>query len=194
MTTLVRNAFGYFGIAVSPRMLVNSFSLSRVAMGLLFVVCFQRSASLLYVSIVLCAVAWATDITDGYLARRMQVDSILGRHWDSLGDKSFYAAIIIAFNTRGFLGPLVTWGLMVREVALYITRVLFVEKLPNIEQIRPSTNWHGYFMYITIILGLSRMYAEINGLVFPFHFWMQASGYIALAFGIASIVHFLKLE
>jgi phosphatidylglycerophosphate synthase len=179
---------------ITARTVVNSLSLSRIGLGFFFVICFQRQISLLYVSVALCAIALGTDILDGFLARRLRVASIRGRLWDSLGDKSFYAAIIIAFNTRGFLGPLVTWGLMVREVALYITRVLFVEKLPNIEQIRPSTNWHGYFMYITIILGLSRMYAEINGLVFPFHFWMQASGYIALAFGIASIVHFLKLE
>jgi phosphatidylglycerophosphate synthase len=122
------------------------------------------------------------------------VDSIKGRHWDSLGDKSFYAAIIIAFNAQGFLEPLVTWGLIVREVALYITRILYVEKLPEIEKIRPTTNLHGYFMYIIIALGLARMYAEIHSLSYPFHFWMQWSAYAALVCGLASIVHFLKLE
>ena len=194
MTTLVKNAFGHFGIAVSPRMLVNSFSLSRVAIGLLFVICFQRSVFLLYVSIVLCAIAWGTDIVDGYLARRLQVNSILGRHWDSLGDKSFYAAIIVAFNAHGFLEPLVTWGLIVREVALYITRILYVEKLPEIERIRPSTNLHGYFMYLIIVLGLARMYTEIHGISFPVHLYMQLSAYAALASGTASIFHFVKLR
>ena len=53
---------------------------------------------------------------------------------------SFYAAIIVAFNAHGFLEPLVIWGLIVREVALYITRILHVDKLPEIERIRPSTN------------------------------------------------------
>ena len=194
MTTLVKNAFGHFGIAVSPRMLVNSFSLSRVAIGLLFVVCFQRSVFLLYVSIVLCAIAWGTDIVDGYLARRLQVDSILGRHWDSLGDKSFYAAIIVAFNAHGFLEPLVTWGLIVREVALYITRILYVEKLPEIERIRPSTNLHGYFMYLIIVLGLVRMYTEIYGISFPVHLYMQLAAYAALVSGVTSIFHFVKLR
>ena len=177
-----------------PRSVVNSFSLSRIGLALLFVVCFQRRAELLYVSVALCVVALVTDVLDGYFARRWKVASIHGRLWDSLGDKSFYAAVIIAFNAQSFLGVLVSWALIAREVALYITRILFIEKLPEIERIRPWTNWHGYFMYLTIVLGLSRMYAEIHGLSFPFHPYMQASAYAALAFGIASIIHFLKLH
>jgi phosphatidylglycerophosphate synthase len=179
---------------IAPRSLVNSFSLSRIGLGLLFVVFFQRKPVFLYVSVALCLIALVTDILDGYLARRLEVASIHGRLWDSLGDKSFYVAIIIAYNTQGFLGPLVSWALIVREVALYITRVLFIEKLPKIEQIRPWTNWHGYFMYLIIVLGLLRMYADIHGLSFPVHPYMQASAYAAVAFGIASIIHFLKLR
>jgi len=163
-------------------------------MALLFVLCFQQQAALFYVAVSACVVALVTDLLDGYSARRLHVASIQGRLWDSLGDKAFYAAIIVAFNAQGYLGPLVSWALIVREVTLYITRVLFIEKLPNIEKIRPWTNWHGYFMYVTIILGLARMYAEINGLRFAIHPYMQISAYAALVFGIGSIISFLKLE
>jgi phosphatidylglycerophosphate synthase len=194
MTTLVKNAFEQVGITIAPRTIVNTLSVSRLGFGLLFVVCFQRSAVLLWVSLVLCAFALATDILDGYLARRMQVASIHGRLWDSLGDKSFYAAVIIAFTAQGFLIPLVSWALIVREVALYITRVLYVHNLPKIEQIRPSTNWHGYFMYITIVIGLLRMYFEIHGLSFPFHPIMQVFAFAALVCGVRSIFHFIKLR
>jgi phosphatidylglycerophosphate synthase len=179
---------------VGSRGVPNSLSISRIGMALLFVFCFQRKAGLLYVSVAACAVALATDVLDGYFARRLQVASIRGRLWDSLGDKAFYAAIIIAFNGHGFLGPLVSWALIVREVALYITRILFIEKLSKIEQIRSWTNWHGYFMYLTIVLGLSRMYADIHGLSFPIHLYMQVSAYAALACGVASIIHFFKLR
>lgn len=178
---------------LAPRVIVNSLSVSRIGIALLFVVCFQRRAGLFYISVGLCIVALITDLLDGYLARRSHVDSIHGRLWDSLGDKSFYAAVIIAFNTHGFLGPLVSWALIAREIALYITRVLYVEKLPKIEEIRPWTNWHGYFMYATIVLGLLQMYSEINSLSLSVHLYMQISGYSAFVFGVASIVHFLKL-
>ena len=179
---------------IAPRTVVNYLSLSRIGLAMLFVICFQRQAGLLYASVGLCVAVLVTDLLDGYFARRWHVDSIDGRLWDSLGDKSFYAAIIIAFNAQGFLSPLVSWALIAREVALYVTRILFSEKLPKIEQIRPWTNWHGYFMYLTIILGLLRMYADIHGLSFSLHPYMQASAYAALAFGIASIIHFLKLN
>jgi len=179
---------------VASRSVPNALSISRIGMALVFVFCFQTKAELFYVSIAACAVALATDVLDGYVARRLRVASIHGRLWDSLGDKAFYAAIIIAFNAHGFLGPLVSWALIVREVTLYITRVLFIEKLPKIEQIRPWTNWHGYFMYLTIVLGLSRMYATIHALSFPVHLYMQVSAYAALACGVASIIHFLNLR
>jgi phosphatidylglycerophosphate synthase len=135
-----------------------------------------------------------TDVLDGYLARRWQVASAYGRFWDSLGDKSFYAAVIIAFNAQGFFSPLLSWALIVREIALYVTRILFSEKLPNIEQIRPWTNTHGYLMHLTLALGLVQMYAEIHGLSFSLLSYIQLSACTALALGVISIFKFLKLE
>jgi phosphatidylglycerophosphate synthase len=179
---------------VAPRSVVNSLSLSRIGLALLFVICFQRKAGLLYLSGALWAVAVTTDILDGYLARRWQVASPYGRFWDSLGDKSFYAAVIIAFNAQGFLSPLISWALIVREVALYVTRIVFSEKLPNIEQIRPWTNSHGYFMHLTLVLGLLQMYAEIHGRSFSLHPCIQLSACVSLALGVASIFQFLKLD
>ena|ERR1044071_7159954 len=176
------------------RSIVNALSLSRIGLALLFVVCYQRSVSLLYASFALWMIALCTDLLDGYLARRWRVAAAHGRYWDSMGDKSFYAAVIIAFNAQGFLSPVISWALIAREVALYVTRILFSEKLPNIEQTRPWTNWHGYFMHLTLALGLMRMYAEIHSLSFPIHPYMQLSATIALALGVVSIFKFLKLE
>lgn len=178
---------------IAPRTLVNSISLSRVAIAFLFVLCFERKISFLYFSIILCGLAWMTDLLDGYLARKLHVASIQGRHWDSLGDKAFYIAIIIAFNSQGFLGPLLSWGLIVREVALYITRILFIEKLSKINLIWPLTKWHGYFMYVTLLLGLFRMYAEVKGLPFTISPYMQISASAALVCGLGSMIHFLSL-
>jgi CDP-diacylglycerol--glycerol-3-phosphate 3-phosphatidyltransferase len=178
----------------NPRTIVNSLSLSRIGLALLFVVCFQRKAGFLYASGVLWVVSLTTDLLDGYLARRWQVDSPYGRFWDSLGDKSFYAAGIIAFNAQGFLSPLLSWALIAREVALYVTRIIFSEKLPKIEQIRPWTDSHGIFMHLTIALGLLRMYAEIHSLSLTIYPYMQLSACVALALGVVSIIQFLKLE
>ena len=177
----------------SSRSIVNSLSLSRIALALCFVLCFQRNAGLLYASAAVWVIALTTDLLDGYLARRWRVASAYGRFWDSMGDKSFYAAMVIAFNAQGFLSPVLSWALIAREVALYVTRIIFSEKLPNIEKIRPWTNWHGYLMHATLILGLVRMYTELHSFSVPLHPYMQLTALAALVFGIVSIFSFLKL-
>jgi phosphatidylglycerophosphate synthase len=179
---------------VARRTIVNCLSLSRIVLACGFVLCFQRRAGFLYASGGLWLVSLTTDLLDGYLARRWRVDSILGRLWDSLGDKSFYAAMIVAFNAQGFLAPLISWALIAREVALYVTRILYSDKLPNIEQVRPWTDAHGYFMHFTMVLGLAQMYAVIYGLSVPIHPFIQVSALIALALGVVSIFLFLNLE
>jgi phosphatidylglycerophosphate synthase len=176
------------------RGIVNALSLSRIGLAMLFVICFQRKPGLLYVSAGLWLVSLTTDLLDGYLARRWGVATVYGRFWDSLGDKSFYAGVIIAFNAQGFLIPLISWALIAREVALYVTRIQFSEKLPSIEQIRPWTDSHGHFMHLTLALGLLRMYAETHGLSLHIHPYMQLTACVALALGVISIFKFLRLE
>src|SRR5262245_48450218 len=48
-------------LTISPRRIVNALSLSRIGLALLFVICFQRVTTLLYVSIGVCAFALTTD-------------------------------------------------------------------------------------------------------------------------------------
>lgn len=177
----------------TPRALVNAISLSRIGLALLFVLCFQPAAGWLYVSVGVCAVALATDIGDGLLARWFGIASIKGRHWDSLGDKAFYVAVIVAYLNHGLLGPTLGWALLVREIALYITRILYIENLPAVEQIRPFTNWHGYFMYAVIVLGLVSMLGQVHGHPLNVYVYVQAAALGALACGLISIFAFIRL-
>src|SRR6185437_7075599 len=177
----------------SARTLVNFISSSRIAIGLLFVLCFQRRKEFLCISVALFLIAFATDLLDGYVARKLRVASIYGRHWDSLGDKAFYMAAVVSFSSQGFLGPLVTWGFIMREIAIYITRILFIEKLPNIDRIWTLTKLHGYFMYLTIMLGLLQMRIEVNHLAFSAHPFLDLSAYGALVCGLGSMLQFIRL-
>ncbi len=175
------------------RTLVNLISLSRIPIALAFVATFKPHETLYYLSTLLCLAAFITDIADGYLARKLKVASVHGRQWDSLGDKAFYVAIIVSFLDNGLLSPLLGWGLLVREIALYITRVLYIEKLSKLEMIRPYTNWHGYFMYLTIILGFISMYGTIYSTDLNIIVYIQICAMFSLAFGVASIAKFLSL-
>jgi phosphatidylglycerophosphate synthase len=59
------------------RRFVNAISLSRIAIALLFVLCFQRDILLFWISVALCLFALATDLLDGFLARRLKLASII---------------------------------------------------------------------------------------------------------------------
>ena len=179
---------------MTARTFVNLLSLSRIPLALLLIIFFQPDTTLLQVAFGIWALTFLTDVLDGHLARKFKVASLHGRLWDSLGDKSFYIAVIVAFGTHGILGPIVCWGLLVREVALYITRIWYIEKLDKIEQTRAFTNWHGYLMYITIGLGFANMYQLIDSGVYEFYVYNKISAYAALGFGIGSILQFLYIK
>jgi phosphatidylglycerophosphate synthase len=142
----------------------------------------------------LCLMALATDVADGFLARRLGVASTSGRHWDSLGDKSFYIAILVAFLAHGLILTVLAWGLLTREVALYITRILYIRKIDHVEMIRPYTNWHGYFMYAMIVLGFAQIYGTSTGREFGAYPFVQVTAMAALAFGVLSIFAYINLE
>ena len=178
---------------VSSRALVNAISLSRIPTALLFVVFFKPERTFFYFSVVLCAIALATDMLDGFFARKFGVASTEARHWDSLGDKAFYVAVIVAFLSNGLLGPLLSWSLLVREVALYITRILYIENIGQIESIRPYTDWHGYFLCGAIALGLVEMYGRLHGWATVLYPFIQVAAIAALAFGVISIFAYMRL-
>jgi phosphatidylglycerophosphate synthase len=179
---------------LDARRIVNCISLSRIPIAMTFVLVFQKNQLLFFLSAALITLALLTDILDGLVARKLHVASIRGRLWDSLGDKALYTGVIISFNSQGFLSPVLCWGLLVREIALYVTRVLYIENLPMVERIRPFTNWHGYFMYVVIGLGLVSMYSEIHGRDLDLYLYTQIAGILALLFGVASIIHFQRLK
>lgn len=179
---------------MNARLFVNTISMSRILLGLCFLIAFKPIESLWFLSLLLCALFFLTDIADGFFARKLKVASIQGRQWDSLGDKSFYMAVLIAFVESNLLITFIAWGLIVREIALYILRVLYIEKLPQLEEIRFYTNWHGYFMYILIALGLWQMHITINNINQNLFIWIQLSALLSLIFGIGSIMKFISLK
>ena len=166
----------------------------RIPLAVAFVVFFKPAEYLFHLSIAITILAALTDMADGKLARALGVASVTGRQWDSLGDKAFYIAVIVAFLENGMLFSVLAWGLLVREVALYIMRVLYIDNLPEVERIRPYTNWHGYFMYAVIVLGFLEMHARIQGLESGLYVLIQCFALGALAFGLLSIVKYVTLK
>jgi phosphatidylglycerophosphate synthase len=93
-------------------------------LALLFVGLFRREpGSLLTASIIIAGIAQATDHLDGYLARRTTGGTVRGWLFDSVADRAFYIAAVIAFDREFGLGSFLVWTFTFREICLYAFRV-----------------------------------------------------------------------
>jgi phosphatidylglycerophosphate synthase len=88
-------------------------SLSRVPLGVAFFAVVDRPAAALGV----IALSAATDVLDGWAARRMKQVTVTGTIVDPLTDKWFVACVIGALVARDRLPPLGVVLLLTRELA-----------------------------------------------------------------------------
>jgi phosphatidylglycerophosphate synthase len=90
-------------MALSRAAAITLISLSRIPLALAFVAILAPRPTNVLLCIGFTAAALITDVADGFFARRLGIATVRGRHWDSLGDKSFYMAVDVAFISNGVL-------------------------------------------------------------------------------------------
>jgi phosphatidylglycerophosphate synthase len=100
----------------------NVLSLARIPAALAFVLLFSASPIWYGLALVVALLALATDVVDGYLARRWRVVSHTGYFLDGLSDKAFYIAILLTISRENFAPIVLVWLLVGREVFLYALR------------------------------------------------------------------------
>lgn len=81
----------------------------------------------------------ATDVVDGFIARHFHMISDLGKVLDPVADKLTQGAMLFCLLTRFplMLAPIVL--MLVKEVYMAISGILFVRKTGVV----PGANWHG---------------------------------------------------
>lgn len=93
-------------------LLPNVVSATRVPLAVAFPFVVRHPALALGV----VAVAAATDVLDGWLARRMHQDTPTGALVDGLADKAFAASILVTLLVTRMLSPLLGLLLATREI------------------------------------------------------------------------------
>lgn len=79
---------------LSPRSLPNAFTATRLALVPVLLLLAAADASSAFVAVL--AIAFATDALDGYLARRLRLESALGAKLDSRADVALWLALPVA--------------------------------------------------------------------------------------------------
>jgi phosphatidylglycerophosphate synthase len=164
-------------------------SISRIGFAFLFVALFRAyPGSLLTASIVVALLGQISDHLDGYLIRRRNAPTVLGWLFDSVADRAFYVAAILAFQREYGVSEIAAWLFIMREIILYAVRIAVGEFEADLGRYRARAIFHAGLIRVGILLGclapLSILPASIQenivGILSGFIFVSAGIGYYFL--------------
>jgi len=101
----------------------NALTFLRLLLVPLFAICFFLASPA--VALVLFLLAGATDILDGYLARRFSWGSTLGKVLDPVADKSMQCTVLVVLVIAGYIPLLLIIPFILKEVVQLFCGLLF---------------------------------------------------------------------
>ncbi len=143
---------------VIARTIADGLSISRVFLGIAFILLSQSGTDYFSISVWILIIAQLTDHADGFIARKFTKPTLTGYMLDSLGDKVFYVAVIIVFNSQGIYDMMLSWALITREITLYIARICNMEKTKKVKTIHIYSRLHGLFIRVSFVFAMISLY------------------------------------
>lgn len=131
-----------------------------------------------------------TDILDGFIARRFDMVSDLGKALDPLADKLTQAAILFCLARRFPLMLLPLSLLIVKESCCAILSLAAIERTDTVE----SADWHGK-LSTALLYALSALHLAFPGIpaVFSNAFILVCTGIMTLSFALY-LRRFLRIK
>lgn len=130
--------------------LPNIFSYLRLILIPVFVVLYVKDHYAYALGVLI--VSWVSDVLDGFIARRFNMVTDLGKFLDPLADKLTQAAMIICVATTYHTMWILVGFLVIKELAMF-TMGLYVLKVTNELN---SARWYGKLctgaLYIVMML------------------------------------------
>jgi cardiolipin synthase (CMP-forming) len=140
---------------------------------------------------ILFAVIATTDWVDGYLARRLNQVTQLGKSLDPVADRLMIASAVVAGLITGIVPPIIGITLMVREIYMGIVVLFLVARKRSVLEVSwlgklatflvySSIGWF-YVAAIPFVEGLTEPLAWIAGITGLILYWITAMRYTAEA-------------
>ncbi len=164
----------------------NTLSLLRLAMVPLFAVAFfQPAPQARYWAAGIYALAFFTDIADGYLARRLNQITRLGRILDPLADKLMTFTVIICIAAAGGIPVWAVVVFFLKEAAMALGAMSLLHR---IDDVMPA-NWLGKVStgVFFVVCAALVLFPQIPG------FWATAMISLALLLTILAFLYYLWL-
>jgi len=178
---------------ISMKILPNIISVFRIILVPVFVVAYVVDTNdVKYSAIIIYAVAGLSDFLDGFLARRLDAQSSLGKLLDPLADKLMTFTVIICITVSK---PILLWAVIVfflKEICMGIGG-LVIHKVAHVEL--PPSNMIGkistavFFLACGALLIFSNISDEIASIIIAFAIGLAL---IALAVYVHTYVKVMK--
>jgi len=85
-----------------------------------------------YITFALCIFAASTDILDGYLARKLNQVTEVGKIIDPLADKTAMAVIVIKLFMIGEISPFYFFTIILRDLIIFIGGIFVAKQLGKV--------------------------------------------------------------
>jgi len=128
------------------RQIPNILSVFRLIMIPAFVVTYFKCQA--WISAVIYVGAWITDALDGYLARRNNWITNVGKILDPLADKCMQFAAAVCFSIENRIFLLVAIPMFVKEITMLIAAI-FIAKT---KKIVVASSWYGKAATVLLFL------------------------------------------
>lgn len=133
----------------------NVISAARLVLIPVFIWAFLTGRNVL--GVVLVVVIGSTDWVDGFIARRFDQVTTLGKLIDPLADRISIVAVLVVFTIKGVLPPALAGVLLLRDLLVAIAFPILEAK--GMERI--PVNWTGKSATFAIFVGLSALALEL---------------------------------
>lgn len=166
----------------------NILSALRIAMVILFVYLFFQNK---YIAcFIVYAAAYFTDILDGFLARRYNWVTDLGKLLDPVGDKLMLIAAVVCFAIRDWIPIAIPIIVAAKELVILLGGLLMFNK----KDVVVTSDWLGKIaagaFNITVLLTLVRFLWDVNVLA---PLILPLFG-ICILLGICALIHYTRKQ
>ncbi len=134
-----------------------------------------------YFAFAFFVIAGLTDVVDGYLARKLNQITDLGKILDPAADKLMIFSAVVAFVVQHVLPWYAAAVIFVKEFLMLIGAIFFFKKRNVVVYSNLFGKFAAFFMFVAVMLSFFHEY------VAPVNVWAL---YIALACSVAALVQY----
>ena len=143
-------------------MTANLISLSRIILIFPIIICIGNSN--LYLALLFFLLASFTDFLDGYFARYLKQESVLGANLDLLADKIFVSSLLIfiSFHFDNLIFLAMTTLIIARELSIGSIRQYLLETKKNNVKVNFLGKFKTFFQIFSIGVAIIFLDTELS--------------------------------